>query len=489
MLKKPYILLLLLVLLSILIMAFSKDDSLKSYGNEFKIDTYEEFDTDKEGLINVICNKNGSVTLNEVNEDGGNGEYISREIEVPNFEYMVVSWNSDTPEGTTVEIQAKVLVNHYEKDKSGKDIEVKTWTDWLSWGEWSPFIQRASVSPDDELAYISVDELTIKGSKGETASKVQLKVIFRSNNLNKPTVRMLHGTLKNTLKGQAIEKQFETTLNESDWDKNIETPSLSQMIRDPNIANSICSPTTITMIMNGSGEKLLPEEVAQNTFDFNYGFGNWAFAMASAGSYGYEAYVDYTTIEGLKQEIEKGYPVGVSVKYSNDIKNSSYPYVEGAPGVTGGHLIVVTGFEIGEDGKEYILVNDSYAPDNETVSRKYKLKQFEKAWSKNTAYIIHEKEEGAGYASTKRINAELVATESPDAFQIMVEGEIFDINNFNGTLAYSLSNDENNFNSMEYNYFQELTNTDTLKFVESELSAPLKLYVITDYGYVYVINR
>lgn len=478
------------VALTMGVIACAKDeDTIKSYGNEFKIDTYEDFDTGKEGLNNVIRNENGSVTLNEVNDEGGYGEYISREIEVPNFEYMVMSWNSDTPEGTSVEVQAKVLVNHYDKDKSGKDIEVKTWTDWLSWGEWSPFIQRASVSPDDELAYISVDELTIKGSSGETASRVQLKVIFRSSNSNKPTVRMLHGTLKNTLKGQAIEKQFESALNESDWNKNIATPAMSQMIRDPNIANSICSPTTITMIMNGSGERLLPEEVAQSTFDFNYGFGNWAFAMASAGSYGYEAYVDYTTIEGLKHEIAKGYPVGVSVKYSNDSKNTSYPYVEGAPGVTGGHLIVVTGFEKDAEGKEYVLVNDSYAPDNETVSRKYKLKQFERAWSNNTAYIIHEKEEGAGYASTKRIDAELVADESSEAFKIMVDDEVFDINNFDGTAAYTFNDDQDNFNNTEYNYINNFTNMDALKFPKNELSSPLKLYLITDYGYVYVINR
>lgn len=484
MIKRTFMLLLVFMLiLSMGMLAFATE-SIQSYGNEFKIDTYDEFNTGVE-TKNVVVNKNGSITLADVSEDG---EYVSQIIDVPNFEYMVVSWNSDTPEGTWVEIQAKVLVNHW--DEEGQDKE--NWTDWLTWGRWSPFIERASVSSEDLLAKISVDELIVKGQKGETANKVQLRVILHSNNHDaKPTLRLLHGTLKNTLEGQAIDKEFKDPVDISNLNKYIATPKFSQMIRDPKIANSICSPTTITMIMNGKGEELLPEEVAQNTYDFDYGFGNWAFAMASVGSYGYEAYVDYTTIDGLKQEVAKGYPVGVSVKYSNDPKKSSLPYVEGAPGITGGHLIVVTGFEKDKDGNEYVLVNDSFAPDNETVSRKYKLDQFQNAWSKKVAYIVRDKEDGAGFASARRINAEFVMTEKTNEYQIMAEGKIVNIDNFDGTVAYTLDSEKENFDDVVYNYFSKFKNiNNALQFKEKEFSAEnLKVYVITDGGYVYVIEH
>lgn len=33
--------------------------------------------------------------------------------------------------------------------------------------------------------------------------------------------------------------------------------------------------------------------------------------MASAGSYGYKSYVDYTTVEGSKRGIAKVYPIGI----------------------------------------------------------------------------------------------------------------------------------------------------------------------------------
>lgn len=480
MIKKTLILLLVFSMILSTGMTTFADGSIQSFGNEFEIDTEDEFsygeveDVSVDGSIG-----NGAITLVK---DKTDGIYTSQEIEVPNFEYMVVCWNSDTPEGTYVEVQARVFIQPLEK-----------WTNWLSWGEWSPFIKRASSSTVDELAEISVDELIVKGSNGETANKVQLKVILHSDNDNiTPTVRYLHGTLKNTLDGQTIEKEFRNPEDISNLDKNIATPALSQMIRDPKIASSICSPTTITMIMNGKGEELLPEEVAQNTYDFNYGFGNWAFAMASVGSYGYQAYADYTTIEGLKQEIAKGYPVGVSVKYSNDPKQTAYPYVEGAPGITGGHLIVVTGFDKDKDGNEYVLVNDSYAPENDTVSRKYKLEQFEEAWSrsKNMAYIVHEKEDGAGNACTKRIEAELVESDKSKAYYISVDGEIINIDNFDGTVAYTLD-DNNEFNDIEYEYFSKFKNIkNSLIFKEKEFSdSHLKLYAITDIGYVYVIEH
>ncbi len=453
--------------------------NIKAYGNEFEIGTYNEFLTGQMNNISLKDNiGDGALTLKAV--DGKyptNGEYISQIIDVPNFEYMVASWNSDTPEGTYVEIQAKVLVNHFDENNQ----PIQTWTEWLSWGQWSPFIVRASADTNGILAETSVDELVVKGSDGETASKVQMKVILHTDNpLVTPTVRYLHGTLKNTM--NPISKEFKETIDVTNLNKNIITPTYSQMIRCPRIKNSICSATTITMIMNRFGEKLLPEEVAQNTYDDNYGWGNWAFAMASTGSYGYKSYVDYTTIEGLKREIAKGYPVGVSVKYSNVATNTKYPYVEGSPGVTPGHLIVVTGFET-IDGVEYVLVNDSYAPENETVSRKYKLDQFEKAWSNRVAYIVHDKEVNAGSDHTMRIDAKLVETDVVNEYKVYVNDVNINVQNFGGTIAYTFDDD------LTYEYFPKITNKNSLTFTCEDIKNPkLKIYVITDTGKVYITS-
>ena len=464
-------------------------EELKSYGNEFEIGTYDEFLTGEELNSTEVVSSigDGAITLEKIKgRYPSDGEYISQIIDVPNFEYMVASWNSDTPDGTYVEIEAKVLVNHF--DNNGEPIQ--TWSEWLSWGIWSPFIGRASADTVGVLAKTSTDELIIRGSKGETACKVQMRVKLHTDNPKvTPAVRYLHGSLKNTLDGQTLSKEFKNEIDVTNLNKQIETPQFSQMIRCPRIASSICSPTTITMMMNRMGEELLPEEVAQNTYDNNYGFGNWAFAMASAGSYGYKSYVDYTTIEGLKQEIAKGYPVGVSVKYSNDPDSKRYPYVEGAPGITGGHLIVVTGFET-IDGVDYVLVNDSYAPENETVARKYKLDQFEKAWSNNTAYIVHDKEPNAGKENTTRIKAELKETNVPGEYEVFVGNENINIQNFGGTIAYTTDGNSIAFDKVTYKYFPKIEDKNSLTFTDEEIKSPhFKVYVITDVGYVYVATR
>ena len=459
----------------------NKSDAIKSYGNEFEIGTYEEFETGIEFNDVKLSGEigDGALILKKQNgEYPSHGEYISQIIDVPNFEYMVVSWNSDAPEGTYVEIQARVLVNHFDEDSQ----KVQTWTDWLSWGEWGPFIERCSYSTEDELAEISVDELMIKGSNGETGEKVQLKAILYSEDPSvTPTVRYLHGTLKNTLPDQYIEKKFGDNEDVSDLNKVVPTPRISQMQRDPIIASSICSPTSLTMMLNRMGEDLIPEEVAQNNYDFNYGFGNWAITMASAGSYGYKAYVDYTTVEGLKREIAKGYPVGVSVKYTNDPKNQDYPYIEGAPGTTGGHLFVVTGFE-SKNGVEYVIVNDPYAPENGTVERHYKLEQFKEAWSNRTAYIVHDKEKNAGFGHTKRVEAELRETETPGEYEVYYGTTNIDVANFGGNIIYTVDNGKT------FSYFAEdEEGKNSLTFEPDVINNPdLTVYIVTDTGYVYV---
>lgn len=73
----------------------------------------------------------------------------------------------------------------------------------------------------------------------------------------------------------------------------------------------------------------------------------------------------------------------------------------------------------------------------------------------------------------------------------MVDGEIFEIDNFDGTVAYTLDSDKVDFDEVEYQYFTKFKNiNNVLEFKEKEFSCEkFKLYVITDYGYVYVIEH
>lgn len=398
--------------------------------NIFIYSTSSDFAINATGLEDVeISNDIGDGPI-VLKSDTLKGVYTSKIIDTSEFDNLVFSWNSDTPEGTSIQVEARVFAKTL--DSNGQLTE--KWSNWLSWGIWGTFIKRSSGTgiTDDSVAYVDTDTLVIKGSNGQTANKIQYRVTLNTNTYGVvPSVRLISGTLRNTIPDQGINNEFtyDPYLSNS---KVLDVPRFSQMIRDPSIANSICSATSIAMILNYYGTHILPEECAWGVYDYNYdGFGNWPFNTAFASSFGYRAYVDYSTIEGLKKEIYYGHPVAVSVAYKNSVNvTANLPVVDGAPiESTNGHLIVVCGFT-NENGTEYIIINDPGAANDEGVRVKYKLDQFEAAWAKfgNIAYIIHDKENGAGYGAPVKYVAELAATSRKQKeYMLKYNGNIIDM--------------------------------------------------------------
>jgi hypothetical protein len=250
---------------------------------------------------------------------------------------------------------------------------------------------------EDDLAYVDTDTLIVKGTNGETACAIRYKLILKTSIPDvSPSVRLVAGTIRNTSEGQNIPKLYanEITPELSEFNKVIDIPRFSQMVCDPEIKGSICSPTSVTMVLNHYGEKLVPEETAWKVYDIAYGsFGNWPFNTAYAASLGFESYVTYcSSVYDLKKEIYNDYPIIVSVKYRNDESvDSKHPVIHGAPiSKTNGHLIVVCGFEK-ENDKEYVIVNDPAAKSNEEARLRYLSEEFDAAWQKSgrVAYIIH----------------------------------------------------------------------------------------------------
>ncbi len=388
--------------------------TITPFGNEFEINTPEEWATgDLDGGKLVVDSVAGGGAI-KLAEDETEVVYTSQEITMGKaFEYLVMSWNADAPEGTWVEVTASVWLDKHE-----------VWSGYATWGRWGPFIKRASHASysQDELPYINIssDELYVRGNpnEGDTASKVRLRVILHRDDasLDSPVLWFLHGTTRTT--GVSPEKVFRDGLGEiADYTCEVEVPQYSQMVRAPVIGGVICNPTTTAMLLNsvsqreGAGLSLLPEEVAMGCYDFrNNSFGNWSFAMAAAGSYGYQSYVDYSTIEGIKRHLKSGYAVGASVAYSTDPNADNY--LEGAYGSTPGHLIVLRGFTV-EDGVEYFISNDAFNPTNTAVRKLYKVDQFEKVWSRNTIYIIKpDKIASVGNHPAKRVWADLEEVET-----------------------------------------------------------------------------
>ncbi|MEG0768531.1 MAG: C39 family peptidase [Ruthenibacterium sp.] len=333
------------------------------------------------------------------------GCYTSPEMTCAPFTALVASWNSDTPVGTAVEVQVRVRTQG-------------TWSPWLSYGKWSPFIARASApaaAAQDAAVFIDTDTVRVAG---QGADAFQLRAFLYSG--------QPHATPVLALLAASLQLSRSTALRGDALNRCVPVPSYSQSIREPRMASRMCSPTTITMLMNRYGEDVLPEEAALACYDSTYaGFGNWSFTTALAGCYGYEAYVCFCDLAALKNEIKHGFGCGASVRYTNHptiAAEKGLPLVEGTSGTTEGHLLVVRGFAQEEDGTEYVLVNDSFASCDTAAQRRYRLDEFEAAWS-GTAYFLHAKHPRATLCPPYRTGAELRRADLPGEYALYRKGE------------------------------------------------------------------
>jgi hypothetical protein len=125
--KKYLSLLLITVLIISLYQTSANADTNVVKGNLFIHSTSSDFNTNA-GLEGVEISNNigdGAIVL----KSGVlKGVYTSNIINTSPFENLVLSWDSDTPEGTSIQIEAKVFARRL--DSNGQWTE--KWSDWLS---------------------------------------------------------------------------------------------------------------------------------------------------------------------------------------------------------------------------------------------------------------------------------------------------------------------------------------------------------------------
>lgn len=359
------------------------------------------------------------------------------------FNDLVASWNTETPAGTYAEIFGRLYLPEYDgwTDSSGKIHD--GWSDWISWGKWSPYIARSCPHQQDSHPRKDSEEedgwvyansryrggdssLNVRGSL--TAAAFQLKAVLHAEKSCQalPSLYLLAATWKNT--------------NDPNWQQDctypeepitpapsvlLDTPAMSQKARDPDYGGVICSATSIAMLMNGQSADLLPEDVTLLNYDYAFGGnGNWSFTCAAAGAYGYESYVSYSSFAAVRQELTRGYAVAFSVKYSNK-PDDDQPYLENAPSHTDGHLITIVGYRFSEELGEYIYYSNDPGTksDAATAHRQYRESQLDQCWYRRAVYFVHKKRPGAGLYARKYQDAALQPVKGrPGLWTLMAEG-------------------------------------------------------------------
>ena len=154
-------------------------------------------------------------------------------------------------------------------------------------------------------------------------------------------------------------------------------PAISQMTAEEPLRRSICSPTSIAMLVPGTGR----DEVLAWTRDRATGMhGSWPLAARAAAMKGAVAAVELQSDwEDAHAILRAGLPFAASIRFAPGT-------LQGAPlNGTSGHLVVVYGI----DGTT-VLVHDPAADCDDTVPRRYDMAEFTNAWLANrgASYII-----------------------------------------------------------------------------------------------------
>lgn len=357
------------------------------------------------------------------------GTFTSPVYAVADFYKMVASWSAAIGDGASVEVQARALTDG-------------AWDDWFSWGEYGFSFLRRSV-------HGSIDEY----QPGGTITQAQFRAILRRDGADvaSPMLRQLAFSVKGVAEGDIPATYAETPVETLPASCLNPAPAYSQGIRDPEIADSICSPCTVSVLLNARDPSLdiLPEELALSLHDGNYGFGNWSFSTSAAGLYGYNVYVQYASKDILLQELVNGRSAGLSVSYYTDA--DSEKYLEGAWGSTGGHLIAIVGYEyedgVIDDEHLYFYASDTFSADDATSFHRYAWTQLDKCWDNRVLYhVSSEPEAGAQVTGVQRFEAALEEA-GANEYALTVAGEALDLTRFttgktatlgHGVLAYTI---------------------------------------------------
>ncbi|OPJ59975.1 C39 family peptidase [Clostridium oryzae] len=465
---------------------FSKEaKSTVTEGNAFTLTAKDDFKNGNVENLVVGKEKGGQVSL--AKDDGkyaSKGSFTSKAIYTEPFSNLIASWDSQTPEGTSINVEAQVLVDG-------------EWSSWITWGTWGTNQENSSVDDSDDfkLAGIWTDTLYVKNDK--TANAFKLRVTLNSDDSKTtPVLRAVNATIDLGYGANRIYPSNEDKDKIENVDKQLDVPAFSQMIRDPQIKSRICSPTSCTCVVDyylnkHNKDNVLPEESAYTVYDKVYdGFGNWAFSASYIGSFGLDGKVEFCdSLYDLKREIYKGNPVVISVNHARsendtDPEDAKYPLLHGFPILaTNGHLITVTGFTK-KDGKEYVCVNDSAAASDAEAKRMYLADEFDKAWatSGRVAYTVSDSEEKV-YNPIKRLKAsfdEMSSADNKDSieYSLIYKGQIVDLSSANAKVIM-VSKDGG-----AYEYITPGTNKN-LSFSADKESGKYKFLIIAKAGKEY----
>ena len=309
------------------------------------------------GTFNSTALVNGKL---EITGSNTSGTYTSEEFSTVDFTKLVGSWSVShvNTDGSTVEVEFRV------KTTSG------SWSDWLSYRQWG-FARgtntsctttdvggNASVDVNGTIAKISYDEIGFNN----TYNAFQYRVTLRRTNGSTPSpkAKAIAATLY-----RSTGDTFSAPSGAKTWP--ITGSNILRQQDVPGIGGSICSPTSVTMLMvhkgitDFGGCTYKHEYTARKIVHDGRIYGNWSFCCSAMGSWGTTDYISYArhiySVNEIAQLLTKG-PISASIQ-GNSTAGGALKDINGITQYSGaGHLIVVRGFEMSGGAVSAFLISD-----------------------------------------------------------------------------------------------------------------------------------
>lgn len=305
--------------------------------------------------------KEGKVVL----KNGFNHSTIdSSVIEIIPSKSVVASWACITSKEANCEVKVRLRVE-------------EKWSDYVSYGKWGFGLENEAHYQENSLIKLVEDEMKILDDKLADAIQYQIILERTSQSVESPKLSLITFAL------EILNYHYDVDTNNLPLEVYYDVPKLCQLVV-PEIGNSICSPTSMTMLLKYKGIDLsvLNDEYEHRAFALlsrDYGneiFGNWVYTTVAATSFGVDACVERMySLDELRHHLATTGPIALSVRGRMLSDKKDY--------TTKGHLLVCNGYKY-VDGSLYFICND---PNVNEVSCLYSEEIIQTTW-RGVAYTI-----------------------------------------------------------------------------------------------------
>ncbi len=307
---------------------------------------------------------------------------------------LVSSWNADTPPGTWVIVEVRV-VGDGDHD----------WSPWFTLARWCSHedgpVATSVTGQRGRVASVDVDRL--RAADGRHFERWQLRIqLLRRRGVALTPV--LHALSAVTTQWPSAESAVVAAVPGPAVERDLDVPAYAQRLHAGHSPHwggggaSWCSPTSVSMLLAFWDRLPDPSEyawvsaddpapwvdhAAKGTYDAAYrGCGNWSFNAAYAARLGLDAFV--TRLRSLEEAaafIAAGIPLVAAISFPDG-------ELTGAGYTTNGHLLVIRGFTAVGD----VITNDPAAhgqADDAQVRTVYDRREFGSRWLDHAGGLVY----------------------------------------------------------------------------------------------------